>query len=50
MSLKDYIGPNTPKKDWDKEHWLRYAHRMSHSPWISKEDREYWKYKIKELT
>ncbi len=50
MSLKDYIGPNTPKKDWSKEKWLQHAHVMVHSPWIDKDEREYWKDKIKELT
>jgi len=46
MSLKDYEGP---KKDWTNEEWLRYAYVMVHSPWISEEDREYWRDKIKEL-
>ena len=50
MSLKDYIGPDTPKKDWNDEKWLEHAHLMVHSPWISEDDREYWKDKIKELT
>ena len=49
MSLKDYIGPNTPKKDWTDEHWLQHAQVMVHSPWITEDDREYWKDKIKEL-
>mgnify|MGYP001182999772 CR=1 FL=1 len=34
MSLKDYIGPDTPKKDWNDEKWLQHAHVMVHSPWI----------------
>ena len=50
MSLKDYIGPKTPKKDWTDEHWLQHAQVMVHSPWIDEEERDYWKYKIKELT
>ena len=50
MSLKDYIGPNSPKKDWTKERWLQYAHVMVHSPWIDDQEREYWRDKIKELT
>ncbi len=49
MSLKDYIGPKTPKKDWDDEKWLQHAQVMVHSPWITESDREYWKDKIKEL-
>ncbi len=48
MSLKDYIGD--PKKDWTDKEWLQHAYAMVHSPWISEEDRDYWKYKIKELT
>ena len=50
MSLKDYIGPDTPKKDWDDKKWLQHSHVMVHSPWIDEEERDYWKYKIKELT
>jgi len=44
--LKDHIGP---KKDWDRKQWLDYAWRMKHNPWISEEDRQYWKDKIEEL-
>ncbi len=50
MSLKDYIGPNTPKKNWDDKKWLQHAHVMVHSPWIDDHEREYWRDKIKELT
>ena len=50
MSLKDYIGPNSPKKDWTKERWLQHAHVMVHSPWIDDQEREYWRDKIKELS
>ena len=46
VSLKDHMGP---KKDWTKEKWLNHANIMVHSPWISKEDREYWRDKIKQL-
>ena len=46
MNLKDHMGP---KKDWTKEKWLNHANIMVHSPWISKEDREYWRDKIKQL-
>ena len=48
MSLKDYI--EEPRKDWTKKDWLQHAWIQSHNPWISDEDREYWKDKIKELT
>jgi hypothetical protein len=50
MSLKDYMGPNSPKKDWSKEHWLQYAQTMVHSPWIDEEEKDYWRYKIEELS
>ena len=49
MSLKDYVGPKSPKKDWTKEQWLQHSHIMVHSPWITDSDREYWRDKIKEL-
>ena len=48
MSLKDYI--DKPRKGWDDMKWLQHAHVMVHSTWISKEDRDYWRDKIKELT
>ncbi len=47
MTLKNYMGP---KRDWTEEKWLRYAHIQVHNPWITDDDREYWKDKIKELT
>ena len=47
MSLKDYEGP---KKDWNKEQWLQHAWVQRWNPWISEDDREYWRDKIKELT
>ena len=47
MTLKDHMGP---KKGWDDVKWLQHAHVMVHSPWIDEEERDYWKYKIKELT
>ena len=47
MSLNDYI--KEPRKDWTKQEWLKHAYVMAHSPWISKEDREYWRDKIKDL-
>ena len=48
MSLQDYI--KEPRKDWTKKDWLQHAWIQSHNPWISEEDREYWREKIKELT
>ena len=48
LTLKDYIG--RPKKEWTDKDWLQEAHIMVHSPWIDKEEREYWRDKIKSLT
>ena len=47
MALKDHLGP---KKDWTKEQLLQHAHIHVHNPWISDEDRQYWRDKIIELT
>ena len=47
MSIKDYEGP---KNDWTKAQRLQHAWIQKHNPWISDDDREYWKDKIKELT
>ena len=46
MSLKDHLGP---KKDWTKKEWLEYAYVQKHNPWISDEDLNYWKDKIKDV-
>ena len=46
MSLKDHLGP---KKDWNAQQWLDYAHIHKHNPWISDEDREYYDAKYREL-
>ena len=48
MSLQDYI--KEPKKDWSKKDWLKHAWVQKYNPWISEEDRQYWKDKIKELS
>ena len=48
MTLRDYI--QRPKKEWTNQEWLHEAHVMVHSPWISEDDREYWKNKIEELS
>ena len=48
MTLKDYI--QEPRKDWSDKEWLQHAWIQKDNPWISEEDREYWRDKIKELT
>ena len=48
MTLRDYI--ERPKKEQTKLDWLQEAQIMVHSPWISEDDREYWKDKIKKLS
>ena len=45
--LNDYI--KEPRRNWTDKQWLHHAQVMVHSPWISEEDREYWRDKIKEL-
>jgi len=47
MGLKDHLGP---KKHWTKDDWLRHAHVQKHNPWITDDDRQYWRDKITELT
>lgn len=47
MALRDYI--ERPKKEWTQKDWLQEAQIMVHSPWISEEDRDYWKDTIKNL-
>ena len=47
MTLKDHLGP---KKDWTTEQWLKHAHIHKHNHWISDDDRQYWRDKIKELS
>ena len=47
MSLQDYI--KQPRKDWSNADWLQHAYVQTHNPWISEEDREYWKDKAREL-
>ena len=46
MTLKHHLGP---KRDWDDEKWLQHAYVQQHNPWISEDDRQYWRDKIKEL-
>ena len=47
MSLKDYI--REPKKDWTNKQWLEYCSVHMHNPWISEEDRLYYKDKFNDL-
>ena len=47
-TVKQYKGQ--PRKDWTKEQWLQHAHIQVHNPWLTDEDRLYWRDKIKELT
>ena len=48
IKVKQYKGQ--PRKDWTDEQWLKHAWIQSHNPWITEEDREYWRAKISELT
>ena len=48
MTLKDYI--KEPRRNWDDKKWLQHAQIMVHSPWITEDDREYWRDKIKDLS
>ena len=47
-SSKPYKGQ--PQKDWTREQWLQHAWVQVHNPWIDDDDREYWRYKIAELS
>tara|TARA_B100000686_G_scaffold15234_1_gene14377 strand:+ start:367 stop:513 length:147 start_codon:yes stop_codon:yes gene_type:complete len=47
MTLNDYI--KYPRKDWTDKKWLEHAYQQVHNPWISEDDRDYWRDKIKEL-
>ena len=38
-----------PKGKWTQKDWLQQAQIMVHSPWITDEERKYWKDKIKQL-
>ena len=41
VTLSDYI--REPKRDWNDKQWLQYAYIQYHSPWIKKEEKEYYK-------
>ena len=47
-TVKQY--KNQPTYNWTKKQWLEHAWVQVHNPWISDDDREYWRDKIKELT
>ena len=46
MSLKDY---QQPKKDWTNKQWLNHCSVNMHNPWISEEERCYYKEKYNDL-
>ena len=39
-----------PQKGWSDKQWLEHAWIQSHNPWITDDDRQYWRDKITELT
>ena len=47
MSLQDYI--KEPRKDWVKDDWLKHSWIQKDNPWISEDDRQYWRDKIKQI-
>tara|TARA_Y100001938_G_C7996278_1_gene382277 strand:+ start:255 stop:398 length:144 start_codon:yes stop_codon:yes gene_type:complete len=47
MTLKHHLGP---KKDWSKKQWLEHAWVQKNNPWITDDDRQYWRDKIIELS
>ena len=47
MSLQDYI--KEPRKDQSNKELLQHAYVQMHNPWISEEDRQYWRDKSREL-
>jgi len=47
LALKDYI--KRPRKEWTEKEWIQEAQIMIHSPWISEDDRDYWKDTLKNL-
>ena len=47
MTIKDHMGP---KKEWSKKEWLEHAWVQRHNPWISEDERQYWRDKIAELS
>ena len=47
INVKQYQGQ--PEKKWSNKQWLEHAYIQSHNPWISEDDRQYWRDKIREL-
>tara|TARA_B100000131_G_scaffold259495_1_gene255080 strand:- start:392 stop:565 length:174 start_codon:yes stop_codon:yes gene_type:complete len=47
LALRDYI--QRPRKEWTEKEWIQEAQIMVHSPWISEDDRNYWKDTLKNL-
>ena len=47
VNVKQYKGQ--PQRDWNNKQWLQHAHIQVHNPWLTDEDRLYWRDKIKEL-
>ncbi len=48
INVKQYKGQ--PEKNWSDKQWLQHAYIQVHNPWITEDDRKYWRVKIKELT
>ena len=47
MTLNDYI--REPKRDWNDKQWIEFCSVQLHNPWISEEDRCYYKDKYTDL-
>ena len=41
IKVKQYKGQ--PRKDWTDKQWLEHAWIQSHNPWITEEDKKYWR-------
>jgi len=48
IRVRQYKGQ--PRWDWGKDQWLEHAYVQMHNPWLTDQDREYWRDKVKELT
>ncbi len=47
-NVKQYKGQ--PRKDWERDDWLKHAWIQKDNPWLDEDDREYWRDKIAELS
>ncbi len=47
MTLNEYI--REPKRDWNDKQWIEFCSVQLHNPWISDEDREYYREKYIDL-